>query len=266
MSVDPAEIQSEFLERQRQEIRERIEFIEPLVRELPLLRAGLRALNGGESEQTELERVKAELRNEQVQSRTLRGRLRKLELQSERKEAPDGGAKTPLSPNGGPGVETSGADPSTMVPPTPGEAPPEPQPVETANGRKQPVSVKIEQVRDWVVGQTGPFSTSDVARALNISPITAKRKLDDLPAGMIRRPAGSPSQGGHARWEYVPVDPTSGPRRRPRGEDWGPREAAAPVAHTGRPKGPSDKATDRQPGQLRRRKKGGAVMRIGGKT
>jgi hypothetical protein len=264
---------SEFLDIKRREVQERIEFIEPLVAELPVLRRTAAALRGQDYMPTGEEAVVRRLHDERDRAREKLVEVRRelaaaqariSELESGRKDADDGGAKTPLSRSGGPGVETSGASGDTMLPPTPGEAPVDPQPVESTNGRKTPVKVRVEQVRDWVCGQSEPFATSDVAKALDISEVTARRKLEELPNGMIRRPAGSPTSGGHARWEYVPVDPTSGPRRRPRGEDRGPRNATAPVPHTGRPKGPSDKPGAGKPGQLRRKKKGGQVMRIGG--
>lgn len=263
---------TEFIDTKRREIQERIEFIEPLVAELPILQRALAALNGREhtpskdegalqvalAERDEARESAASLQRvaKAAASDLATAQARILELESGRKPEPKGGAKTTEAPNGGQGTDTSGAAPDTMLPPAP---------VTTTNGRKKPVDVSVEQARDWVCGQTEPFSTTDLARALDISPVTARRKLEALPDGMIRRPEGSPSTGGSARWEYVPVDPRSGPRRRPRGEDRGPREEAAPVPHTGRPKGPSDKPGAGLPGQLRRKKKGGQIMRIGGK-
>jgi hypothetical protein len=224
--IDPADVKSDFLDRQREVFRERIEFIESLMRELPILHAALDALDGT---------------------------VAKPQLEFERKPEPMVGAKRRESPNGGPGKDTSGETPDRMVSPA------------STNGRRKPhVKVKVEQVRDWVVGQTEPFTLHDVAQALDISTHTARRKLRSLPKGMVQ-PTRSRAGGGHPRWEYVAPSPTRGPHRRPRGEDRGPRNAVAPVPHTGRPKGPSDKPGAGKPGQLRRKKKGGQIMRIGGK-
>jgi hypothetical protein len=235
---------TEFLDNQRQHIRERIEFIEPLVDELPVLRKTLAALNGREyvSESDALREAVESLSKTVL---LLSDRISQLE--SEDKDEHKGAAKTQ---EGGP-AEAEAAPPDT-----------------NGSSRKPATKVRVEQIRDWVVGQSEPFSVPDVARAFDIARTTAAAKLDELPDGMIRRPPGSPSMGPTARWEYVPPDPRQSPRRRPRGEDKGPRERSRidgvlPVAHTGRPKGPSDKASDRKAGTLVRRKKGGKVMRVG---
>lgn len=110
-----------------------------------------------------------------------------------------------------------------------------------------------ERTRDYVLSdlKDEPFSTAVIAEHFGVSIPTARRRLTSLARqDIIRRPAGTPVRGSHARWEYNADIPAS-PREKPRGERLlgvpSPRRSGGPIPGTGVPHGPAE-----TPGKLKR--------------
>ena len=243
----------DFILTKRREFAEHLAMIRAQAAQIPAIERGLAALNGEEytpepDYRALYERTKLELR---AARRTI------SQLESGRKDGVGVGAKSQMARNGGPGL-------------APDEQYAEQTRAQEAAAdlreRKPHTVVSVEDVRDCIVNHfsSHPFSTPMLADKLGVSATTARAKLGDLPDGMIRRPEGTPRSGPHARWEYV-MPPATAPTTRPRGTERGPRGERAPVAHTGRPKGPTDRPSDLRtpPGTLRRKKTGGKAVQVG---
>lgn len=120
------------------------------------------------------------------------------------------------------------------------------------NTRKAPVSVTLEQARDYIVdvlGKDVEFPTSALAQWFNISDSQARDLCSKLAEQkIIVRPGAA--IGRNARWKYN-LEIPAGPTEKPRGERLldvpAPRRGGAAVPGTGKPVGQAE-----SPGKLKR--------------
>lgn len=149
------------------------------------------------------------------------------------------------------------------VTPEPESRPKQPSAATTGGRRSGTQVVTLEDVRDAVVDKFGPgvkFNLPQLGAAMGQNHRTIGKYVRALAEkGIVVRSGGE--RGPNVKYEYVPPDPRSAPRERPRHD--GPRqlprgaEAAGTkgrgvaVAHTGRPVGRSGRpGADRKKAQL----------------
>lgn len=129
------------------------------------------------------------------------------------------------------------------------------------NARKAPVSVTLEQARDFIVdviGMDTEFPTTALSQHFNISDSQARDLCSKLAQQrIIMRPGAV--VGRNARWKYngeIPPGPTTKPRGERLLDAPAQRRAGAPVPGTGVPAGQAE-----SPGKLKRQQKKAARVK-----